>query len=248
MLASIFWGAVYPYLCLAVLLVGCLYRYAYRPLSWTSRSSQILESRWLKWGSPLFHWGILAVLAGHVLGLLVPVGMWQAVGITPALYHQGADLIGGLAGFVAWVGLDLLLLRRGIHPRLRRTSSLSDWVALGWLWLVVTSGDAITLWYNHTAGPFPYRHTVGPWFRSLFLLKPDPGLLGQLPWPFQVHLLLAFGLFAVTPFSRLVHLWSAPVAYPRRAPIQYRRRGALRPDAATAAASDLHRQPGGTRG
>ncbi|MCL6562838.1 MAG: respiratory nitrate reductase subunit gamma [Firmicutes bacterium] len=219
-----FWWVAYPYLCLALLIGGSLYRYAYRPLTWTSRSSQLLETRWLRWGSPLFHWGILFVLAGHFLGLVIPVAAWQAMGISSTLYHQGADLFGGLAGLAAWIGLDLLLIRRLANPRVRRHSSPSDLLILGWLWLVVTSGDAITLVYNHLNGPYAYRHTVGPWFRSLFVLHPEPNLVTHLPVLFQVHILLTFGLLALTPFSRLVHLFSAPVAYPRRAPIQYRRR------------------------
>lgn len=219
-----FWWVAFPYLCLGLLIAGSLYRYAYRPLTWTSRSSQLLENRWLRWGSPLFHWGILLVLVGHFMGLVIPVSAWEAVGISSARYHQAADLLGGAAGLAAWVGLDLLWIRRLADDRVRRNSSLSDLLILGWLWLVVTSGDAITLVYNHVVGPYAYRHTVGPWFRSLFLLHPQPDLMAHLPILFQIHILLTFGLFALTPFSRLVHLFSAPVAYPRRAPIQYRRR------------------------
>ncbi|MCY0863849.1 MAG: respiratory nitrate reductase subunit gamma [Sulfobacillus sp.] len=227
-MANQFWWVIYPYLCLAVMVAGSLYRYAYNPVSWGSRSSELLEKRLLKWGSLLFHWGILLVIVGHVMGLLVPVGVYQTLGISRELYHENADILGGIAGLMTWVGLAILLVRRFGNRRIRQNSSLSDLVALVLLFIVVTTGDSLTLIYNNLYGPYGYRHTVGPWVRGLLTLRPQVALMAHVPLLFQIHIELAFLLFAVSPFTRLVHIWSVPVAYPRRAPMQYRARNQYR--------------------
>lgn len=219
-----FWWLIYPYLALAVMIVGSFYRYAHNPMSWGSRSSELLEKRWLKWGSQLFHWGILLVIIGHIMGLLVPLSAYQTMGISAEFYHQNADILGGIAGIMTWVGLLILLLRRLGNLRVRRNSSVSDMVALVLLFIVVTTGDIVTIVRNHVVGPYEYRATVGPWVRGLFTLHPNVSLMVHVPLLFQIHIILAFLLFAISPFTRLVHIWSLPLAYLRRAPIQYRDR------------------------
>ncbi len=218
------WWIVYPYLALSLMIVGSIYRYAYNPMSWGSRSSEILEKRALKWGSLLFHWGILFVIVGHVMGLLVPMSVYTALGVTPHLYHENADLLGGIVGLMTWVGLVILLVRRFGNARVRRNSSLSDSVALSLLFIIVSSGDYLTIVRNNLVGPYEYRATVGPWLRGLLVLHPNAALMAHVPVLFQVHIILAFLLFAISPFTRLVHIWSLPLAYLRRAPIQYRSR------------------------
>ncbi len=221
---SQFWWIIYPYLALSLMIIGSLYRYAHNPMSWGSRSSELLEKRWLKWGSLLFHWGILLVIVGHVMGLLVPMSVYTALGISARFYHANADLMGGLAGLMTWVGLAILLIRRFMNRRVRRNSSVSDFVALGLLFIVVTTGDYLTIIRNNVVGPYEYRATVGPWIRGLLVLHPNATLMAHVPWLFQVHIILAFLLFAISPFTRLVHIWSIPLAYWRRVPIQYRDR------------------------
>jgi nitrate reductase gamma subunit len=227
-MANQFWWIIYPYLCLTVMVVGSLYRYGYGQLGWTARSSEVLERGLLRWGSQLFHWGILFVIVGHVMGLLVPVQIYQALGISRELYHENADILGGIAGLMTWAGLLLLLVRRLGNRRIRQNSSVSDIVVLVLLFIVVTTGDSLTLVYNNVYGPYGYRHTVGPWVRGLLTLHPQAALMAHVPLLFQLHIVLAFLLFAVSPFSRLVHIWSAPLAYPKRAPIQYRSRNQYR--------------------
>ena len=219
-----FWWLIYPYACLIVMIVGSLYRYAYRPMSWGSRSSELLEKRQLRWGSQLFHWGILLVIVGHVMGLLVPVAVYQALGVSHNMYHTNADILGGIAGLMTWAGLAILLVRRFGNRRIRRNSSISDMVALILLFVIVTTGDSITLIYNNLVGPYGYRHTIGPWVRGLIVLHPNIALMAHVPLLFQVHIILAFLLFGLSPFTRLVHIWSLPLAYLRRVPIQYRAR------------------------
>lgn len=219
-----FWWVIYPYLALAVMVVGTIYRYIYNPLGWGSKSSELLEKRWLRPGSLLFHWGILFVAGGHVIGLLIPKQVHEWLGVSDELYHLSADVLGGLAGFAAWLGVVILLLRRIFNRRVRLNSTPSDYVVLVLLFVVITLGDVVTIGHNNVYGPYEYRDTVGPWVRGLLTLHPDVGLMAQVPLLLQIHVIAAFALFAVSPFSRLVHAWSAPITYPMRAPIQYRSR------------------------
>ncbi len=219
-----FWWVIYPYLTLAVTVVGTLYRYQSDQIGWGSKSSEWLEKRFLRWGSLLFHWGILFIIGGHIVGLLIPVQVFDALGIHRELYHRTADLFGGLAGVAAWVGVLLLLIRRMVFDGVRRNSSAADFLALILLFLVITLGDMQTVIMNNVFGPYGYRHTVGPWLRGLLTLHPNAQLMVNVPIILQIHIILSFALFAVSPFTRLVHVWSAPLRYPTRAPIQYRSR------------------------
>lgn len=219
-----FWWLVYPYVTLTILVVGTLYRYVFSQRSWGSKSSEILEKRWLRPGSLMFHWGMLFVIGGHVMGLLIPIGVYQALGVSTEAYHLMADVVGGIAGIAATVGCFILLMRRMVNPRVRRNSTPSDFVALGLLFLVIALGASQTVISNNVFGPYEYRLTVGPWIRGLILFHPDIQLMTHVPLLLQIHIILSFALFAVSPFTRLVHVWSAPIRYPSRAPIQYRSR------------------------
>jgi nitrate reductase gamma subunit len=223
-----FLWVVFPYLALAVCVVGHLYRHATDLYGWTAWSSELLEKERLKWGSTLFHWGIIFTLLGHVAGLLIPVSLYDALGISKTAYHLAAVAMGGISGTVALAGLLLLTFRRLNTSRIRETSSASDLVAIGLLLVVVVSGLVNTLGYNLVAGPYDYRPTIGPWLRSLFRLAPDASLMAPIPLTFKLHVLAAFALAGVWPFTRLVHIWSLPVGYLRRVPILYRARRSRR--------------------
>lgn len=224
-----FLWVVYPYLCLMLLVVGTLTRYNYDQIGWTSKSSELLEKRLLRLGSPLFHWGIIFVFLGHVAGLLVPISLYHALGVSDHLYHMGAMVMGGITGLMALAGLILLLWRRLIVRRVRAHTSTADWLALGFLIATVALGLLMTLVYNVAHLPYEYRTTVGPWIRGVFLLHPDAALMADVPLVLQLHILTALALFAVSPFTRLVHIFSLPLAYLRRAPMQYRRRAPAMP-------------------
>jgi len=219
-----FLWVIYPYIVLTVFVGGHLYRIHTHPYSWTSRSSELLEKRWLRWGSPLFHWGILAVFLGHVGGLLVPKSVHEALGLSDTVYHFLAVTVGGVAGLVTAIGAIILLIRRVGVPRVRHTSRTGDFVAIVLVCLVILSGMWATLWNSlgHTA--FDYRETIGPWLRGVLTFQPDPSLMATVPLPFKVHVLAAFSLFAVWPFTRLVHVFSLPLAYLWRSYVLYRRR------------------------
>ncbi|KPV44238.1 respiratory nitrate reductase subunit gamma [Alicyclobacillus ferrooxydans] len=221
---SQFWWVVFPYLTLAVMIIGMLYRFVYNQRGWGSKSSEILEKKWLRWGSLMFHWGILCVVAGHVMGLLVPISVYKALGVSTEFYHTNADVFGGLAGLVATAGIVILLVRRTFNVRVRMNSSTSDFVALVLLLIVVGLGVLVTVGYNNIYGPYEYRTTVGPWIRELIVFHPNAALMKTVPTLLKVHIVASFALFAVWPFTRLVHVFSVPIRYPFRAPMQYRSR------------------------
>lgn len=217
------WG-VFPYICLAVMIVGTLFRYQDDQLSWGSKSSELLEKKLLTVGSMLFHIGILFVLAGHVAGLLVPIAFYNAIGVSSELYHGVAIVMGGLSGLVALAGISILLYRRIANARVRMNSDFSDYLADGLLWLVMFLGLAFTLGYSMVNGPYEYRATVGPWIRGVLTFQPDSALMAGVPLLLQVHIALAFVLVGISPFTRLIHIYSIPVGYLRRAPLLYRAR------------------------
>ena len=222
-LAAFTWG-VFPYICLTVMVVGTIYRYQSDQLSWGSKSSEMLEKKLLTTGSMLFHVGIFFVLGGHIAGLLVPMQVYTALGISPELYHTVAEVAGGLSGLMAFAGISILLYRRIANARVRRNSDASDYVSDGLLWIVILLGLAVTLGYSTLYGPYEYRATVGPWIRSVLTLQPDVALMAGVPLILQVHIALAFLLFGISPFTRLIHMYSLPLGYLTRAPIQYRAR------------------------
>lgn len=222
-LTTFTWG-VLPYICLVVMIVGALYRYQSDQLRWTSKSSELLEKKLLTVGSMLFHVGILFVFGGHVAGLLVPEEFYNALGILSELYHTGAIVLGGLSGLVALAGISILLYRRIANPRIRMNSDISDYVSDGFLWVVIFLGLAFTLGYSLINGPYEYRETVGPWIRSVLALHPNVALMAGVPVLLQVHIALAFALFGISPFTRLVHIYSIPFGYLTRAPLLYRTR------------------------
>ncbi len=212
-----------PYIVMAVFVGGHIYRYAVDQYAWTAKSSELLEERWLGVGSQLFHWGILIVLFGHIVGLLVPPSVTETMGISSETYHKIAIALGGSAGLIAYIGVWILLLRRLLVPRIRMTSDASDLLVLVLLLITMTLGLYNTLIYDVFVHPFPYRTTIGAWLRSILALQPNPSYMADVPITFQLHIFFAYLLFLVWPFTRLVHVWSYPVFYLKRAWIIYRR-------------------------
>lgn len=222
--ANVFWWIVYPYITIMIMIVGLLYRYAFRQLSWAAPSTEFFEKKWLRIGSPLFHWGIILAFLGHVMGIIIPVEWYYALGINDHQYHILALVGGGIAAIMVMAGLIILLIRKVIFDPVRVHASFADFFTLVALLVVAGTGTYITLVYNTTQVPYDYRHGIGPWFRSLFVLQPQYELMESAPMAFKVHVIAAFGLFASIPFTRLVHFYSLPVTYPTRAPQQYRAR------------------------
>jgi nitrate reductase gamma subunit len=221
--ADLFVWLVLPYASFAVFLAGHWWRYRYDQFGWTSRSTQLLESRLLAWGSTMFHYGALAVIGGHVVGILVPARATAAVGVSETTYHHLAGIAGGITGIVCLIGFGILTFRRTKIRRIRATTSVADVVVFVLLGLLILLGDGITFGYNVFGHGYDYRQTVGPWFRSIWV-DPQPSLMARAPVWYQLHAALPWLLYAIWPFSRLVHVWSYPLQYLGRPYILYRNR------------------------
>src|SRR5690625_2483440 len=220
----LFW-IVIPYISIAIFILGHIYRYNTDQFGWTAKSSQFLEQRKLRLGSILFHYGIIFVFFGHVAGLLIPKAWFDFFGVTSDMYHFGAVFFGGIAGIVTVIGGALLFWRRVSVKRIIKNSDVSDYVALVILGIVVLVGFTNTVGYTASGGTFDYRVTIGPWLREIITLRPSEGMvldMANSPLGFQAHVLLAFFLFAVWPFTRLVHVFSLPLKYLQRRYIPYR--------------------------
>lgn len=225
-MSTMLWG-VLPYLALAVLVGGTLWRYRYDKFGWTTRSSQLYESRLLRIGSPLFHAGILVVLVGHIGGLVIPQSWTDAVGISEGLYHANALIFGGIAGVATLGGLAILVYRRRTTGPVFMATTRNDKL----MYVVLVATIALGLWTTLVAvgaghEAHNYRETVSPWFRSLFTLQPDVDAMAAAPAQFHAHVLMATLLFTIWPFTRLVHAFTAPLHYLFRPYIVYRSRDA----------------------
>lgn len=223
---SIFLWGVLPYLVLLVLVSGLTWRYKYDQFGWTTRSSQLYESKLLKIASPLFHYALLGVFVGHIIGLMIPKDFTDRIGISQHTYHLGAYYGGGLAGVALVIGLALLIWRRRRTTRVFKATTVNDKAMYLVLALVIALGMIATFTGDVTpAGdPHNYRETVSIWFRSLIVLQPDIAAMDAATWQFQVHVVLGLLLFAMTPFTRLVHAFTAPVHYLFRPYIVFRSR------------------------
>ena len=198
---------VYPYVCFTVFLLGSLLRFDRDQYTWKSDSSQMLRAGLLRWGSNLFHFGILFLFFGHMVGLFTPHAVY-GVFMTAGDKQMLAVVAGGIAGMFCLVGLSMLLYRRVFDPRIRLTSHATDIAVLVVLWVQLVVG-LITL-------PFSWQHADGSvmliladWAQRIVTLRPvDATVLATLPWPYLFHIVFGMTIFLLFPFSRLVHVWS----------------------------------------
>jgi nitrate reductase gamma subunit len=205
---------VYPYICLAFFLMGSLARFDRDQYTWKSDSSQLLRAGQLRWGSNLFHIGILFLFLGHTVGLLTPHWVYEPFVSAPAK-QMLAIVSGGIAGTICFIGLTMLLHRRLFDPRIRLTSHRTDLAILIILWVQLVLG-LVTL-------PFSFAHrtdaqamlVLSAYLQGIATFRPDAAALAAIDWPFKVHMVLGMTIFLLLPFSRLVHVWSglATVAY-----------------------------------
>jgi nitrate reductase gamma subunit len=202
------WVAV-PYLTIAVFAVGHVWRYRQDRFAWTEEWIMLFKPRALRWGIVAFHVGVLAVIGGHVLGILVPKRFTGALGISDTGYRWLSIVAGGLFGILMTVGVGAFLWRRTRVLGVAKNNRPLDLTTLVLVAVVIGLGVIDTLGVNLASG-YDYRSTVAVWFRGIFALSPDPGLMVRAPLPYQLHALGAWLLFAVWPFSRLVHVWYLP--------------------------------------
>lgn len=223
------WG-VLPYAVALTLISGLIWRYRYDQFGWTTRSSQLYESRLLRIASPMFHYGLLVVLLGHLGGLLIPKA-WTDLVISQETYHLIALVAGTIAGIATLLGIALLIYRRRTTGPVFLATTRNDKL----MYVVLTAAIVLGMIATLTGGHYPdgtehnYRETVSIWFRSLLVFQPDVEAMAASTWQFQVHVLIGLTLFALVPFSRLVHAFTVPLHYLFRPYIVYRSRDAVPP-------------------
>lgn len=199
---------IYPYLCIAVFLIGSLIRFDRDPYTWKSDSSQMLRAGQLRLGSNLFHIGILGIFFGHLVGLLAPVSVWHAIGVEAPAKQMLAIVVGGLFGLAMLAGLAILMHRRYTEPRVRATTTPMDWVVL-WLLLIqlLLGLVSITVSWQHRDGTEMIK--LMTWAQHIVTFRPDAAAYVTDVAPvFKLHLVLGMTIFLLFPFSRLVHVWS----------------------------------------
>jgi nitrate reductase gamma subunit len=207
---------IYPYIALAVLVIGSVIRFDREPYTWRTGSSQLLRRKQLVAGSVLFHLGVLAIFAGHFVGLLTPIAVWDALGVSHGAKQMLAIVAGGTAGLMCLAGGLLLLHRRVFDPRIRKTSSFGDTAILAIL-LVQLSLGLLTI-------PQSLQHRDGHemvkfmnWAQGIFTFRAGAAdYVADAHWVFKAHLTLGLTILLVFPFTRLVHMLSAPVWYLNR--------------------------------
>ncbi len=200
---------VFPYVAAALAVVGSAYRYANDRFSYSSQSSQFLENRSLFWGSVAWHYGVLVILLAHLLALLFP-RTWAALIASPVRLYV-LEITGLALAVLTIVGLAVLIVRRLGSPRVAAVTTAMDWVLLAVLLAQVVLGFWVALFYRW--GSDWYLHTAVPWLVSLFTLSPRTQYVTALPWAVKLHMVGAFVLLALFPFTRLVHIVTVPVAY-----------------------------------
>ncbi len=204
---------VYPYIALVVLAIGSIIRFDREPYSWRAGSSQLLRRKQLIWGSVLFHVGILVIFFGHLIGLLTPIAIFDAMGISHGAKQVLAMVAGGIAGVIAIIGATLLIHRRFFDPRVRAASSFSDNMIILILWVQLALGLAtIPLSASHLDGGEMVKFMT--WAQGIFTFRADAAsYVSDVHIIFKMHLFLGLTILLLFPFTRLVHMLSAPVRY-----------------------------------
>lgn len=206
---------IYPYIALAIFLLGSLVRFDREQYTWKSESSQVLNTGMLRLGSPLFHVGILGLFFGHAAGLLTPVWVWDTLGVSHGVKQTVAMAAGGVMGLLCLIGLLMLLVRRLSNARVAARSTFKDKLVLLWILLTLLLGlSSIFVSASHMDGHMMVL--LMTWAQHVVTFRGDAaGFIADAPWIFKLHLFMGMSLFVIFPFTRLVHVWSGfgAVAY-----------------------------------
>lgn len=210
---------IYPYIALAIFLLGSLIRFDREQYTWKSESSQLLHRGSLRFGNILFHIGIIGLFFGHAVGLLTPVWVWDTLGVSHGAKQMFAMAAGGLMGTLCLIGLLTLLVRRFSNDRLRAMTTLKDKVVMLWILATLLLGlTTIALSASHTDGHM--MTLFMQWAQHVITFRADAAsFIADAPLLFKLHLFMGMSLFVIFPFTRLVHVWSgfASVGYLGRA-------------------------------
>jgi len=223
-----FFFQIYPYIAIAVLLIGSWARFDKDAYTWRSGSSQLLSNRGMRVGSNLFHVGVLAILGGHIVGLLTPHALYEPF-ISSSNKQLMAMVVGGVFGALCFIGLTILIIRRLTNPRIRATSAARDAVVLWLLFAQLVLGMiSIAVSAGHMDGAQMVR--LAEWAQHIVTFRWGAAeYIADAHWVYKAHVFLGLTLLLVAPFTRLVHVWSIPMSYVSR-PYQVvrRRQAALR--------------------
>lgn len=210
---------IYPYIVMTIFVVGCLIRFEREQYSWKSESSQLLYRGQLRLGNILFHIGIIGLFFGHLVGLLTPIVVWDTLGVSHSLKQMAAMILGGVMGCCCLVGLLILLYRRFKNQRLLANTTWRDKLVLFWILLTLLLGLTTIL--------FSAQHRDGvemvslmTWVQHIATFRGDAvDYILPASWIFKLHIFMGMTLFAIFPFTRLVHIFSgiAIVGYLTRA-------------------------------
>jgi len=210
---------IYPYVCLAVFLVGSLVRFEREQYTWKSDSSQLLRRGQLRWGSNLFHVGILMLFFGHLFGLLTPAELYHALGLSTSAKQTLAIAAGGIFGSMCLVGLILLVHRRLAEARIRATSTPMDIFILLWILATLALG-LVSIFFSLEHRDGSMMLVLAQWAQHIATFRSGAAdFIREVPLIYRVHLFFGLTVFLLFPFSRLVHVWSgfAALAYLTRA-------------------------------
>ncbi len=204
---------IYPYIALAVLILGSVIRYDKEPYSWRAGSSQFLRRKQLVWGSVLFHVGVIVIFFGHLVGLLTPIEIFDALGMSHGVKQLLAIIASGTAGIIAIIGATLLVHRRLFDARIRATSSSSDTLIIVLLWLQLLLGlMTIPVSMQHLDGHEMVKFMS--WAQGIFTFDfSAASYIADVSIIFKLHLFLGLTILLAFPFTRLVHMLSVPVRY-----------------------------------
>jgi nitrate reductase gamma subunit len=203
---------IYPYIATTIFLLGSLFRYDREQYTWKANSSQILSSKGMRWGSNLFHIGIILLFFGHLVGLLTPQSVYHLV-MSAESKQLIAMVAGGIFGTMCFIGMVILIHRRMTNARVRTTTKFGDWLALGLLFVQLCLG-LLTL-------PASAQHMDGSsmialanWAQHIATFRSGAAdFILHEPMIFKLHIVLGLTMFVIFPFTRLVHVWSAPAKY-----------------------------------
>lgn len=203
----------YPYLCMVVYFLGSWARFDRAQYTWRAQSSQLLRRRQLFWGSILFHVGILGLFFGHFFGMLTPPEIYHAIGITTKAKQMMAIVVGGVLAVICLVGMTMLIHRRLFDRRIRLTSKPTDIFILLFIYFQLILGIVgIPVSLANPDGS--YMLVMAEWARNVLLFQGGSAeLLAGVPWIYKIHIVAGMTLFLLTPFTRLVHVFSAPIWY-----------------------------------
>jgi nitrate reductase gamma subunit len=218
---------IYPYIALGIFLLGSLIRFDREQYTWKSDSSQMLRTGQLRWGSNLFHIGVLFLFFGHAAGLLTPHWLYEGLGLSTPNKQMLAIISGGFAGLICLIGITILLLRRLLDERIRATSKPMDIIILLWVFITLVLG-LISIWFSLQHRDGSVMLVLGRWAQSIVTFRHGAAdSLLAAPLIYRIHLVFGMTLFVLFPFSRMVHVWSgfAAVTYLTRSFQIVRQRG-----------------------